>query len=106
MTIIGDNSKYNKASNLLEGVMKTIRKVATASAVAFSAFVFTATPGSAASVGNAITTPQQYCMYYDEGGTDCSFTSYAQCEATASGESGGCYEDPWGTRRAQQERPF
>jgi hypothetical protein len=87
----GDISKYTKASNLSERVMQTIHKLAIASAVAFSAFVFTATPGSAARVGRSIAHPQQYCMYYDEGGTDCSFTSYAQCEATASGESGGCY---------------
>jgi hypothetical protein len=30
-------------------------------------------------------------MQYDLGGTDCSFTSYAQCEATASGEAAVCY---------------
>jgi len=87
----GDISKYTKAPNLLERVMKTIRKIATASAVAFSAFALTVTPGSAARVGRSMTPPQQYCMYYDEGGTDCSFISYAQCWATASGQAGGCY---------------
>ena len=30
-------------------------------------------------------------MSYDLGGTDCSFTSYAQCEATASGQAAVCY---------------
>jgi hypothetical protein len=30
-------------------------------------------------------------MQYALGGTDCSFTSYAQCEATASGEAAECY---------------
>jgi hypothetical protein len=31
------------------------------------------------------------CLDYAEGGTDCSFTSYAQCEATASGLAAECY---------------
>ena len=31
------------------------------------------------------------CIEYDMGGTDCSFTSYAQCEATASGQAAECY---------------
>ena len=69
--------------------MKTIHKIATASAVAVSAFP--ATPELAARVGRSSTPPQQYCMYYDEGGTDCSFISLARCQATASGQAGGCY---------------
>jgi Protein of unknown function (DUF3551) len=92
--------------------MKTIRKIATASAVAFSAFAFSATPGSAARVERSITPPQQYCYYDDAGGTDCSFTSNAQCEATASGRAGGCYADPFpddenfrGARAQQLSRP-
>src|ERR1700704_4348823 len=48
--------------------MKTIHKIAIASAIASSAFVFTATPGSAQRPPR-----QQFC----QGGTDCSFTSYA-----------------------------
>jgi len=38
-----------------------------------------------------IVPPRHYCLSYDYGGTDCSFTSYAQCEATASGEAAECY---------------
>ena len=34
--------------------------------------------------------PGHYCLSYDEGGTDCSFTSYAQCLATASGIDAEC----------------
>jgi hypothetical protein len=30
-------------------------------------------------------------MQYTLGGTDCSFNSYAECEATASGEAAECY---------------
>jgi len=94
--------------------MKTIRKIATASAVAFSAFAFSATPGSAARVERFITPPQQYCFYDDAGYTECSFTSYAQCEATASGRAGGCYANRFpypddesfrGARAQQISRP-
>ena len=114
--LIGDSQNLITASahggsTLLEKVMKMIGKIATASAVAFSAFALTVTPGSAARVGRSMTPPQQYCMYYDEGGTDCSFISYAQCWATASGQAGGCYanspSDDEGFRgaRAQMSRP-
>jgi hypothetical protein len=72
--------------------MTTVHKLATASAVAFSAFAFVALPGSAAQAG-PITPPGKYCMLYDLGGSDCSFTSYAQCQATASGEAAECYGD-------------
>jgi hypothetical protein len=40
-----------------------------------------------------IVPPGHYCMTYDEGGSDCSFTSYAQCQAAASGIDGECYGD-------------
>ena len=33
----------------------------------------------------------QYCLTYDVGGSDCSFTSYSQCLATASGIDAECY---------------
>ena len=72
--------------------MKTVHKLVTASAVAFSAFAFVALAGSAAQAG-PITPPGRYCLQYDEGGTDCGFTSYAQCEATASGQGAECYGD-------------
>jgi hypothetical protein len=74
----------------LERIMKTVHKFATASAVAFSAFAFVALAGSAAQAA-PITPPGRYCMQYTLGGTDCSFTSYAECEATAAGGSGECY---------------
>lgn len=35
--------------------------------------------------------PGHYCMTWDIGGSDCSFTSYAQCQATASGIDAECY---------------
>jgi hypothetical protein len=76
----------------LEIAMKTIQKLAAASAVAFSAFAFVALTGSAAQAG-PITPPGKYCMQYTVGGSDCSFTSYAECQATASGQDAECYGD-------------
>jgi hypothetical protein len=32
-----------------------------------------------------------YCLTYRWGGTDCSFTSYSQCEASASGIGAECF---------------
>jgi Protein of unknown function (DUF3551) len=35
-----------------------------------------------------------YCLGYREGGVDCSFTSYAQCSASASGIDASCFSAP------------
>jgi hypothetical protein len=70
--------------------MKTSYKFAAVSAVAFSALAFAALAGSAAQAG-PITPPGRDCMLYTLGDTDCSFTGYAQCEATASDEAADCY---------------
>jgi hypothetical protein len=70
--------------------MRTIQKVAIASAVAFSALAFLPATVSTAQAG-PIVPLGHYCLSYDLGGTDCSFTSYAQCQATASGIAAECY---------------
>ena len=69
--------------------MKTISVIALASAIAFSTLAFSATPG-AAKPAPALP-PGRYCLSFDQGGTDCSFTSYAQCATTASGIGADCY---------------
>jgi hypothetical protein len=71
--------------------MKTISMIAMASAIALSALAVAATP-RAANAG-PIVPEGRYCLSYNEGGTDCSFTSYAQCLATASGIGAECYGD-------------
>jgi Protein of unknown function (DUF3551) len=71
--------------------MKTISMIAIVLAVALSALAFAATPGAAQA--GPIVPLGRYCLSYDEGGTDCSFTSYAQCLATASGIGAECYGD-------------
>jgi hypothetical protein len=70
--------------------MKTIHKMATALAVAFPALAFVTMAGSAAQAG-PIVPPGHYCLQGDLGGLDCSFTSYAQCEATAAGRDSEYY---------------
>jgi hypothetical protein len=64
---------------------KTVGKIATALAVAFSEFAFAATPASAARVGRAIIPKYQSCLSYDWGGS-CSFTSYVR----SAGFQPGC----------------
>ena len=77
----------------MEIIMKVIQNIMLASAVAFSALAFVAASASSAQAGPIV--PQgRYCLLYDEGGTDCSFTSYAQCQATASGQGAECYGPP------------
>jgi Protein of unknown function (DUF3551) len=70
--------------------MRTIQKVAIASAIVFCALAFFPATSSTAQAG-PIVPLGHYCLSYDEGGTDCSFTSYAQCQATASGLAAECY---------------
>ena len=62
--------------------------MAIASVVALSVVALDAT--GAANAG-PIVPARHDCLEYAEGGTDCSFTSYAQCEATASGLAAECY---------------
>jgi hypothetical protein len=75
---------------MLERTMKAIQKLTTASAIAFSAFAMVTMAGTTAHAG-PIVPPGHYCMTYDTGGSDCSFTSYAECLATASGIDAECY---------------
>jgi Protein of unknown function (DUF3551) len=68
--------------------MEILSKAPVALVIALSIMVFGAT--GAAKAG-PIVPPGHDCIEYAEGGTDCSFTSYAQCEATASGLAAECY---------------
>jgi hypothetical protein len=44
----------------------------------------------------------RYCLQGDDyaGAGDCGFTSYQQCQATASGRSGYCVADPYSANAA------
>jgi Protein of unknown function (DUF3551) len=74
--------------------MSKIYKTAAAAAMAVSAatLLVMAAPASAAPHRAAV----GYCLQYGYGGSDCSFTSKAQCEATASGEMAECYRNDYG----------
>lgn len=68
--------------------MKILSMTATATVIALSVIAFGATDGAKA---GPIVPPGHDCIEYAEGGTNCSFTSYAQCEATVSGIAAECY---------------
>jgi hypothetical protein len=68
-------------------------------AVACGALVATAFLGS--EPAEAAGSRGAYCLAYNEGGTDCSFTSLAQCNATASGIGAEC--DAVAPQAAMQE---
>ena len=74
--------------------MSKIHGMAAGAAMAVSALtlLMMAEPASAAPHRAAA----DYCLSYGEGGTDCSFTSKAQCEATASGLMAECYRNAYG----------
>jgi hypothetical protein len=80
--------------------MKTISMMAVAAAIAISAL--SATPGAAKTAKAAPTTPaEHYCLSY-EAGSECGFTTYAQCEAMAAGIGGDCRQQDAGDRTREQ----
>jgi hypothetical protein len=74
--------------------MSKIHRMAAGAAMAVSAvtLLMIAEPALAAPHRPAV----DYCLAYDEGGTDCGFTSKAQCQATASGIRAECYRNDFG----------
>ena len=69
--------------------------------IAFAAFVSIA---SSAAQEGPIVPAGRYCLAYDHGGSDCSFTSYAQCQATASGIDAECTAKPFRMTRIHETR--
>jgi hypothetical protein len=70
--------------------MRTVHRNAIIAGLAFAVLALTDVAGSPASAG-PIVPPGHYCMTWDIGGSDCSFTSYDQCLATAAGLDAECY---------------
>jgi hypothetical protein len=77
-------------NSIVGEIMHTIHKPAMVAVFAVSAFACVTIAGSSVRAG-PIVPPGHYCMTWDTGGSDCSFTSYAQCQATASGIDAECY---------------
>ena len=71
--------------------MRMISSMVMASAIAVSMLAF---GGLESAKAGPIVPPGHDCIEYDYGGTDCGFTSYSQCEATASGLAAECYGSP------------
>jgi hypothetical protein len=67
----------------------TIYGLAAAIAVSDVALMAINGPASAATRLTSV----NYCLQYGHGGSDCSFTSKAQCEATASGQHAECFRN-------------
>jgi len=68
--------------------MKTIGKIAIGSAVAIFCVCFHPRRQDRQTVGDQPSyRTAHYCASYTQAGIDCSFTSYAQCEAMVSGQS-------------------
>ncbi|KRR03331.1 hypothetical protein CP49_09855 [Bradyrhizobium valentinum] len=72
---------------MLEDMMIIAQAILLISATALSALAFS---GSAATAG-PIVPRGHYCLSYNLGGTDCSFTSYKQCLETALAYEAQCY---------------
>jgi hypothetical protein len=84
--------------------MRTISTMAVATTIAISALSFAATPGAAKTAKAApTTTTEHYCLSY-EAGSECGFTSYAQCKEMAAGIGGECRQEA-GDRTQGQGQP-
>ena len=72
--------------------MSKIRRMAAGAAMAVAAMILLviAEPASAAPQRPAV----NYCLSYH--GNDCSFTTMAECQATASGLGAECYRNDFG----------
>jgi hypothetical protein len=70
--------------------MNRLFKPAKLAALASLTFAVVTTAASSVQAG-PIVPPGHYCMTWDTGGSDCSFTSYDQCLATASALDAECY---------------
>ncbi|WP_315837104.1 DUF3551 domain-containing protein [Bradyrhizobium prioriisuperbiae] len=83
--------------------MKTFFKLAVP-ALAFSAVAFVAMGNSAAQAAPAMHRGA-YCLTYEQDEMDCGFTTYAQCEASASGIGGDCSRDVFDSTTTSFSRP-
>ena len=72
---------------MLEAIMKIAQTIVFIIGSALSEFAFF---GSAATAGLNLL-PEHYCLSYDKGDTDCSFSGDPQCLETASGIPAECY---------------
>jgi hypothetical protein len=86
----GCETELEPIASISERKMRLVQTNAIITGLAFAVLAFADAAGSSASAG-PIVPPGHYCMTWDIGGSDCSFTSYAQCLATAAGLDAECY---------------
>lgn len=80
--------------------------------IAVTCGVLMATASLGSRPAEAARSSAAYCLLYDEGGMDCSFTSRAECEATADGEGAECFavtppkalQEAMAAKRSRQEK--
>ena len=82
--------QWREMERNMKAVSKRIASAAMLLALAFIAL------DSSAVVAAAAQQPENYCMGLGEGGTDCGFSSFAQCQASASGRNAVCFRSPSG----------
>ena len=79
-------------------------KMVQTSVLIFASVVAASALSGSAAIADPVAPPGHYCItYFDGGDADCSFTSYAQCQATASGRRAECYGNT--ARDDEAERP-
>jgi uncharacterized protein DUF3551 len=72
--------------------MKTMFKMAAMSAVVFSTFALVGTVGSGAAMAAELdgAPNDAYCLSNTESGSWCGYSTFSQCEQSASGTGGDC----------------
>jgi hypothetical protein len=72
--------------------MKAIFKMAAMSAVVFSTFAIVGTVGSGAAMAAVLdgAPNDAYCLSNTESGSWCGYSTFSQCEESASGTGGDC----------------
>jgi len=78
--------------------MKAVLKMIASTALLFA--LASVALDSSAAMAAAAQQSESYCMGLGEGGTDCGFTSFAQCQASASGRNAVCFRSPSGNDEA------
>lgn len=82
--------------------MKNAHRSVSAAAAGFSIFLSASTLSEPA-YGRWIAPGEHYCMLFYTHGSDCGFTSEAQCRTTAVGLGAQCFEMPSPTSSAGRD---
>jgi hypothetical protein len=86
--------------------MKMMYKMAAMSAVVFSTLAIVGTVGSGAAVAAALDggPNDAYCLRNTESGSWCGYSTFSQCEESASGTGGDCAANVFGEEEPPAHR--